>query len=1166
MAEAGGTSTQAGIYYQNSIAALHMGRMLDVRPRAIGDRVTSVRVEAPGAVDDIVVRHADGTTKYIQAKLSLRRGGNAWDRLWTALAAQREKITDLDRLTVVLGEPSVLASALRDCARRTDSSDAAEWRSRLTDEQKEVIDAVKTVIGSDDAGALRIFAAIDVEVISENTVERDYAPLWMPAVEDPTRFLGYLRDTAGGGARTRALFEPARLRTELHRLHGVDIADPPGWGADLYRHSLANLLRITVPGTSIVRSLEDGFIWPFATKPDNGRRRDFDDDWGRWLLGVEPEGIDLSAFPSAELDKLIIVAGPGFGKSTLLTALASRALAAGLLPAIVSASELSSSDLEIAEHLQVKVNAAFDVSIDWRLAGSAGLAVLLIDGLDEIGAGRRSVILERLRRYSVINPSTRWVLTVRDAAALSAPTEAMLLELSPLSDSAVRQFVAAYLPVDDGIQQRLTSLFESQPEMRRLARIPLFLAMLLATAGKTGRLPTSRTDLIEDYLALLWNPADFKCSDGIETDPLVMRELAQRAAFEALERDQIGVEQRLLERMLPAQPQGLSSRTVIGDMMKCGVLRRPEPSRYEFPFPIIQEYLAGCHLVENRAGDIPRKLASVAKRPWAQAMQFALERHPDPVSIVDTLMDDPDDAFDTHIRLLGRCVANGMTVTPEQRSAITRRLLALWDPDTYWKAQAIGNLIADGFARPLIPELREKLFDRNLRYSGAGRILCDLADDQLSLEVLHGFVTEEVDSVLNLTDFQPEVDRIGGRAFRLYINAGRAWSDSDEGVRGVAALINHLSGANVEQADICAAIVDETLPITIRAAALSLARPIEAIAGAAEIARMTLEGGGWNAPDVAARAALHSNVQADELVRWAMACEAGDGPVFIGKVILRCGREGRPELIEAIVSDGSLGGRVRNHALVFAMSVGHQGAFDDLLGRFGSLDREVVTATCALIGHFPTVTAAERIRVALEARDWDATDRRSISSGLQTGLCGALEMSSFSSGSIAVTQIHPGMSVLVPLLERWEAKTDYEPCDALRMTLDLVRLGQDDAVANVHQRLQAALAVPPSAKHLHFDDHVIGNAVEILHDRRQPLSLSELEEIARTRTFNARSSAVKAIARQGTTEACDSLISLYADLRDASSRDSLMNALQTLASQLGLKVTLVGNVLTASAA
>src|SRR5687768_3943132 len=54
VAEAGGPTTHAGIFYQNTIAGLYLGRMLDLGPRSARDRVTRVRLEAPEAVDDLV--------------------------------------------------------------------------------------------------------------------------------------------------------------------------------------------------------------------------------------------------------------------------------------------------------------------------------------------------------------------------------------------------------------------------------------------------------------------------------------------------------------------------------------------------------------------------------------------------------------------------------------------------------------------------------------------------------------------------------------------------------------------------------------------------------------------------------------------------------------------------------------------------------------------------------------------------------------------------------------------------------------------------------------------------------------------------------------------------------------------------------------------------------
>ena len=89
MGEAGGPATQGGIFFQNTIAALYLGRMLDLRSRASCDRVVHVRVEAPEFVDDMVVRFADGSRCFIQAKRSIMRSSsNEWNALWGNLLRQ----------------------------------------------------------------------------------------------------------------------------------------------------------------------------------------------------------------------------------------------------------------------------------------------------------------------------------------------------------------------------------------------------------------------------------------------------------------------------------------------------------------------------------------------------------------------------------------------------------------------------------------------------------------------------------------------------------------------------------------------------------------------------------------------------------------------------------------------------------------------------------------------------------------------------------------------------------------------------------------------------------------------------------------------------------------------------------------------------------------------
>ncbi|MFL6227834.1 MAG: hypothetical protein ACJ741_03535 [Pyrinomonadaceae bacterium] len=134
MAERGGTTTQSGILYQNSVAALYLGRLCDATPRPDRDRVVGVRVEAPTAVDDTVVTFADGGVTYIQAKENIRDNGDAWAGLWGDFEAQFD-LPDFkhgkDRLLLHTGEPHDEHHELKAmCERAAHSLDSDEMNGR----------------------------------------------------------------------------------------------------------------------------------------------------------------------------------------------------------------------------------------------------------------------------------------------------------------------------------------------------------------------------------------------------------------------------------------------------------------------------------------------------------------------------------------------------------------------------------------------------------------------------------------------------------------------------------------------------------------------------------------------------------------------------------------------------------------------------------------------------------------------------------------------------------------------------------------------------------------------------------------------------------------------------------------------------------------------------
>jgi hypothetical protein len=146
VAEAGGPTTQSGILYQNSIAALYLGRMLDPAPRSKRDRVVEVRVEAPTHIDDIVVTFEDGHTAYIQAKENIEPRGEVWEKLWKSLQAQfnsPEFKRGKDRLVLHLGVIQPWHRSLRDLCKRAETS---KTHSEL--EQKRLSKAHKDTLGN----------------------------------------------------------------------------------------------------------------------------------------------------------------------------------------------------------------------------------------------------------------------------------------------------------------------------------------------------------------------------------------------------------------------------------------------------------------------------------------------------------------------------------------------------------------------------------------------------------------------------------------------------------------------------------------------------------------------------------------------------------------------------------------------------------------------------------------------------------------------------------------------------------------------------------------------------------------------------------------------------------------------------------------------------------
>jgi hypothetical protein len=359
MSEPGGASTQAGIYYQNSVAALALADLLELAPMPPRDRVTDVRVEAPGEVDDVVVRYADGHSHFMTVKTAVRPSQKAWTQMWRSLEAQRfsDAFKADDRLVLNFEESTPTTRSLREiCDRASTSIDQAEWIERLSAEQTVLLGKVTSILTRPDrVMALMRCAVVKIQSLLE--VEQEFARQRSGGdLTLPGTLLSILRDMVGGHARNRGLFRAPDLRRRLMRDHAIELTEPREWGLSAYRATLATLARIGVPGTRIAGPSETMFVWPTTRPYERGRTADFEDEVPDVRFNDPSGTIDLKSFPTGQFHRCVVMAGPGYGKSALLTALSGLHARGPLVPVIIPLASLAASDGSILEFLSTHTN------------------------------------------------------------------------------------------------------------------------------------------------------------------------------------------------------------------------------------------------------------------------------------------------------------------------------------------------------------------------------------------------------------------------------------------------------------------------------------------------------------------------------------------------------------------------------------------------------------------------------------------------------------------------------------------------------------------------------------------------------------------------------------------------------------------------------------------
>ncbi|CAL9517416.1 NACHT domain-containing protein [Streptomyces sp. enrichment culture] len=270
---------------------------------------------------------------------------------------------------------------------------------------------------------------------------------------------------------------------------------------------------------------------------------------------------------------------------------------------------------------------------------SAGRALILVDGLDEIPAPDRHRARDWLLDLTRAFPGNRWLLTSRPTAVrqdwLAAEGFRELL-LAPMRREEVATFVsrwhtAAGAPEYEG---PLLDSLRVKRDLARLATNPLMCGLICALhRERRGYLPTGRKELYDAALAMLLARRDRErgmgAVDAVELGEEAQLELLQRLAYALVlsgrtEMDAATAE-GIVERCLPvvAAPPGMDARSVLSQLLlRSGLLRRPAEGVIDFVHRTFQDYLGARYAVEE--GHLDVLLSHADDTQWEDVIRLAV--------------------------------------------------------------------------------------------------------------------------------------------------------------------------------------------------------------------------------------------------------------------------------------------------------------------------------------------------------------------------------------------------------------------------------------------------------------------------------------------------------------------------------------------------------------
>ncbi|WP_367647120.1 NACHT domain-containing NTPase [Streptomyces sp. NRRL S-31] len=460
-----------------------------------------------------------------------------------------------------------------------------------------------------------------------------------------------------------------------------------------------------------------------------------------------PEGIADPTPTKAEQalagsDRLVLRGQAGSGKSTLLQWLALNAARQSFgpeladwnrcVPFVLRLRAFSGPDgLPMPQDFLSAAGVPLRAPDGWiEELLSAGRALVLVDGVDEVSQRLRSRVENWLRSLVTAFPKARYVVTTRPAAVPEGWLAAQgftARTLLPMERDDIRAFVRHWHEAarsecrSDGERELLDryelSLDEAVSTRRDFARLatnPLMCALLCAlNRDRRMHLPRARKELYDAALDMLLVRRDTEREitsvEGMRMSREEQGALLQRLAYwlirneqaEATRQEVIGLLDEWLTVMPQVRAQGDSEQVFAHLLNRSGLLREPVPGSVDFVHRTFQDYLGAKAAVEAR--DFGVLVRNAHDDQWDDVVRMAVghARVEERGRLLRQLLRRADKVPRHRERLVLLAAASlehAPELDPAVRGEVEQRAGELMPPSTYKQAEAlarVGELVCE---------------------------------------------------------------------------------------------------------------------------------------------------------------------------------------------------------------------------------------------------------------------------------------------------------------------------------------------------------------------------------------------------------------------------------------------------------------------------------------